>query len=291
MARTEGQPQMNPNPNPQGAPDTPPTQGTQQPYQQAQGAPTEQFARTAAQTAQQPKRMGLADALGSQHVKVGKYKVDYAALVTVVGAILAVIAIFLPFMSARIGSQQVGTVISGSQNMIQGSTAPLGWFLLCSFVVIAVLAVCRQEAAALTATVYSSLLSVFFVSLVARTYGSAASLMNAMGAGVQTRVNYGAGMWVLIIGIILMLIGTIVAYYNEFRANHPQAPTDDPSDAPAAPGPGYPTSDDQYQDNGWQFGTPDAQPTTSADSSDWQFGVPNAATAAVDDRGPAAPQA
>ncbi len=71
-------------------------------------------------------------------------------------------------------------------------------------------------------------------------------------------------MWLLIIAIIVMLIGTIFAFYNKQRAKNAQ------NGAPAMPvqNPAY---DASYQDNGWQFGVPAQSDPSNVDDSQWQF--------------------
>lgn len=191
----------------------------------------------------------FADSLGKQHLKIGNYEVAYGNLVTVVGALLAVIGVFLPFASVS----AFGVSMSVSL-MPHGD----GWILLIGAVVIAVLAVLRQEIAALTVTIIYTLLVIFEIA-------DAGSKISQSGYGQFVHLSYGAGMWLLIIAIIVMLIGTIFAFYNKQRAKNAQ------NGAPAMPvqNPAY---DASYQNNGWQFGVPAqrdirAMSTTASGSS------------------------
>lgn len=194
----------------------------------------------------------FADSLGKQHLKIGNYEVAYGNLVTVVGALLAVIGVFLPFASIS----AFGVSMSVSL-MPHGD----GWILLIGAVVIAVLAVLRQEIAALTVTIIYTLLVIYEIA-------GAGSKISQSGYGTLLQLSYGAGMWLLIIAIILMLIGTIFAFYNKQRAKNAQ------NGAPAMPVQN-PVYDASYQNNGWQFGVPAQSDPSNVDNSQWQFGVEN----------------
>lgn len=148
----------------------------------------------------------FADALGKQHLKIGNHEVAYGNLVTVVGALLAIIGVFLPFASIS----AFGVSMSVSL-MPHGD----GWILLIGAVVIAVLAVLRQEIAALTVTIIYTLLVIYEIA-------AAGSKISQSGYGTLLQLSYGAGMWLLIIAIIVMLIGTIFAFYNKQRAKNAQ---------------------------------------------------------------------
>lgn len=194
----------------------------------------------------------FADSLGKQHLKIGNYEVAYGNLVTVVGALLAVIGVFLPFASIS----AFGVSMSVSL-MPHGD----GWILLIGAVVIAVLAVLRQEIAALTVTIIYTLLVIYEIA-------AAGSKISQSGYGTLLQLSYGAGMWLLIIAIIVMLIGTIFAFYNKQRAKNAQ------NGAPAMPVQN-PVYDASYQNNGWQFGVPAQSDPSNVDNSQWQFGVEN----------------
>lgn len=265
-------PYAQPTPAPQPAQGSPSPQGQQPAYANAQSAPQQpqsvsqtphdapQFAQntpqgaTAGTTTVDMKESvnKFADALGKQHLKIGNYEVAYGNLVTVVGALLAVIGVFLPFASIS----AFGVSMSVSL-MPHGD----GWILLIGAVVIAVLAVLRQEIAALTVTIIYTLLVIYEIA-------AAGSKISQSGYGTLLQLSYGAGMWLLIIAIIVMLIGTIFAFYNKQRAKNAQ------NGAPAMPvqNPAY---DASYQDNGWQFGVPAQSDPSNVDNSQWQFGVEN----------------
>lgn len=227
---------------PQSAPQTPHAAS-----QFAQGAPA---GTTTVDVKESVNR--FADSLGKQHLKIGNYEVAYGNLVTVVGALLAVIGVFLPFASIS----AFGVSMSVSL-MPHGD----GWILLIGAVVIAVLAVLRQEIAALTVTIIYTLLVIYEIA-------GAGSKISQSGYGTLLQLSYGAGMWLLIIAIILMLIGTIFAFYNKQRAKNAQ------NGAPAMPVQN-PVYDASYQNNGWQFGVPAQSDPSNVDNSQWQFGVEN----------------
>lgn len=265
-------PYAQPTPAQQPAQGSPSPQGQQPAYANAQSAPQQpqsvsqtphdapQFAQntpqgaTAGTTTVDMKESvnKFADALGKQHLKIGNYEVAYGNLVTVVGALLAIIGVFLPFASIS----AFGVSMSVSL-MPHGD----GWILLIGAVVIAVLAVLRQEIAALTVTIIYTLLVIYEIA-------GAGSKISQSGYGTLLQLSYGAGMWLLIIAIIVMLIGTIFAFYNKQRAKNAQ------NGAPAMPvqNPAY---DASYQDNGWQFGVPAQSDPSNVDNSQWQFGVEN----------------
>ena len=219
-------PYAQPTPAPQPAQGSPSPQGQQPAYANAQSAPQQpqsvsqtphdapQFAQNTPQGApagtttvdMKESVNKFADALGKQHLKIGNHEVAYGNLVTVVGALLAIIGVFLPFASIS----AFGVSMSVSL-MPHGD----GWILLIGAVVIAVLAVLRQEIAALTVTIIYTLLVIYEIA-------AAGSKISQSGYGTLLQLSYGAGMWLLIIAIIVMLIGTIFAFYNKQRAKNAQ---------------------------------------------------------------------
>lgn len=265
-------PYAQPTPAQQPAQGSPSPQGQRPAYANAQSAPQQpqsvsqtphdapQFAQNTPQGApagtttvdMKESVNKFADALGKQHLKIGNYEVAYGNLVTVVGALLAIIGVFLPFASIS----AFGVSMSVSL-MPHGD----GWILLIGAVVIAVLAVLRQEIAALTVTIIYTLLVIYEIA-------AAGSKISQSGYGTLLQLSYGAGMWLLIIAIILMLIGTIFAFYNKQRAKNAQ------NGAPAMPVQN-PVYDASYQNNGWQFGVPAQSDPSNVDNSQWQFGVEN----------------
>ena len=64
------------------------TQPQQQAAPQAPYVPPQQTAAAAR------KGANLAESLGSQHIQIGNKKIDYAAIVTLVGAVISIIALF-----------------------------------------------------------------------------------------------------------------------------------------------------------------------------------------------------
>lgn len=265
-------PYAQPTPAQQPAQGSPSPQGQQPAYANAQSAPQQpqsapqtphaapQFAQgaPAGTTTVDVKESvnKFADSLGKQHLKIGNYEMAYGDLVTVVGALLAVIGVFLPFATVNMG--MMGVSVSQSVSLMPHGD---GWILLIGAVVIAVLAVLRQEIAALTVTIIYTLLVIFEIA-------DAGSKISQSGYGQFVHLSYGAGMWLLIIAIIVMLIGTIFAFYNKQRAKNSQ------NGAPAMPvqNPAY---DASYQNNGWQFGVPAQRAPSNVDNSQWQFGVEN----------------
>lgn len=266
-------PYAQPTPAQQPAQGSPSPQGQQPAYANAQSAPQQpqsapqtphaapQFAQgaPAGTTTVDVKESvnKFADSLGKQHLKIGNYEVAYGNLVTVVGALLAIIGVFLPFATVNVG--MMGVSMSQSVSLMPHGD---GWILLIGAVAIAVLAVLRQEIAALTVTIIYALLVIYEIA-------NAGSKLSQLGEYRQfIHLSYGAGMWLLIIAIIVMLIGTIFAFYNKQRAKNAQ------NGAPAMPAQN-PAYDASYQNNGWQFGVPAQRDPSNVDNSQWQFGVEN----------------
>ncbi|RYQ02766.1 large tegument protein [Bifidobacterium pseudolongum subsp. globosum] len=242
------------------------TQPQQQAAPQAPYVPPQQAAAAAR------KGANLAESLGSQHIQIGNKKIDYAAIVTLVGAVISIIALFLPFTSVSMFGQKV------SSSLFQQGA--VGWYMLVMLLAIGACAVLEKRFTALVLTGLDTLLLIFVIAAGAQQMqqGSALSSVLEGYMGQQAmRVQYGAGMWLAIIGVIVMLVGTIVAYYNQVQAHKRTTPA-----APAAP-----AGADPFQNNGWQFGVPAPQQPSSTDTSNWQFGAPNPPAPAA----PAAPSA
>lgn len=242
------------------------TQPQQQAAPQAPYVPPQQTAAAAR------KGANLAESLGSQHIQIGNKKIDYAAIVTLVGAVISIIALFLPFTSVSMFGQKV------SSSLFQQGA--VGWYMLVMLLAIGACAVLEKRFTALVLTGLDTLLLIFVIAAGAQQMqqGSALSSVLEGYMGQQAmRVQYGAGMWLAIIGVIVMLVGTIVAYYNQMQAHKRTTPA-----APAAP-----ADADPFQNNGWQFGVPAPQQPSSTDTSNWQFGAPNPPALAA----PAAPSA
>lgn len=194
----------------------------------------------------------FADSMGKQHIRIGNYDIAYGNLVTSVGAVLAIIGLFLPFAGVNMFNASASVSL-----MPHG----IGWILLFGAVAIGVLAVLRQEIAALTITIIYALLVIYEIANAGSSFGS----VNAYSSYINVGASYGAGMWLLVIAIIVMLVGTIVAFYNAQRAKK----------ATAQNPPANPAFDSSYQNNGWQFGVPAQQQPSNVDNSNWQFGVEN----------------
>lgn len=241
-----------------------------QPQQQA--APQAPYVPPQRTAAAARKGANLAESLGLQHIQIGNKKIDYAAIVTLVGAVISIIALFLPFTSVSMFGQKV------SSSLFQQGA--VGWYMLVMLLAIGACAVLEKRFTALVLTGLDTLLLIFVIAAGAQQMqqGSALSSVLEGYMGQQAmRVQYGAGMWLAIIGVIVMLVGTIVAYYNQVQAHKRTTPA-----APAAP-----AGADPFQNNGWQFGVPAPQQPSSTDTSNWQFGAPNPPALAA----PAAPSA
>lgn len=259
---------------------------TQPQQQAAPQQPLPPYAQPSAQQAapqaphvppQQPaaaarKGANLAESLGSQHIQIGGKKIDYAAIVTLVGAVISIIALFLSFTSVSMFGEKV------SSSLFQQGA--VGWYMLVMLLAIGACAVLEKRFTALVLTGLDTLLVIFVIAAGAQQMQQGSVLSGVLEGymGQQAmRVQYGAGMWLAIIGVIVMLVGTIVSYYNQVQAHKRTTPA-----TPAAP-----AGPDPFQNNGWQFGVPAPQQPSSTDTSNWQFGAPNPPAPAA----PAAPAA
>lgn len=250
-----GQPQHNE--TPYAAPSY--AQPQQQAAPQAPHVPPQQHAPQQTAAAAR-KGANLAESLGSQHIQIGNKKIDYAAIVTLVGAVISIIALFLPFTSVSMFGEKV------SSSLFQQGA--VGWYMLVMLLAIGACAVLEKRFTALVLTGLDTLLVIFVIAAGAQQMQQGSVLSGVLEGymGQQAmRVQYGAGMWLTIIGVIVMLVGTIVAYYNQVQAHKRATPA-----APAAP-----AGADPFQNNGWQFGVPAPQQPSSTDTSNWQFGAPN----------------
>lgn len=242
------------------------TQPQQQAAPQAPHVPPQQPAAAAR------KGANLAESLGSQHIQIGGKKIDYAAIVTLVGAVISIIALFLSFTSVSMFGEKV------SSSLFQQGA--VGWYMLVMLLAIGACAVLEKRFTALVLTGLDTLLVIFVIAAGAQQMQQSSVLSGVLEGymGQQAmRVQYGAGMWLAIIGVIVMLVGTIVSYYNQVQAHKRTTPA-----TPAAP-----AGPDPFQNNGWQFGVPAPQQPSSTDTSNWQFGAPNPPAPAA----PAAPAA
>lgn len=242
------------------------TQPQQQAAPQAPHVPPQQPAAAAR------KGANLAESLGSQHIQIGGKKIDYAAIVTLVGAVISIIALFLSFTSVSMFGEKV------SSSLFQQGA--VGWYMLVMLLAIGACAVLEKRFTALVLTGLDTLLVIFVIAAGAQQMQQGSVLSGVLEGymGQQAmRVQYGAGMWLAIIGVIVMLVGTIVSYYNQVQAHKRTTPA-----TPAAP-----AGPDPFQNNGWQFGVPAPQQPSSTDTSNWQFGAPNSPAPAA----PAAPSA
>ncbi|AIZ15923.1 large tegument protein [Bifidobacterium pseudolongum subsp. globosum] len=247
------------------------TQPQQQAAPQAPHVPPQQHAPQQTAAAAR-KGANLAESLGSQHIQIGGKKIDYAAIVTLVGAVISIIALFLSFTSVSMFGEKV------SSSLFQQGA--VGWYMLVMLLAIGACAVLEKRFTALVLTGLDTLLVIFVIAAGAQQMQQGSVLSGVLEGymGQQAmRVQYGAGMWLAIIGVIVMLVGTIVAYYNQVQAHKRTTPA-----TPAAP-----AGPDPFQNNGWQFGVPAPQQPSSTDTSNWQFGAPNPPAPAA----PAAPSA
>ncbi|RYQ59426.1 large tegument protein [Bifidobacterium pseudolongum subsp. globosum] len=235
------------------------TQPQQQATPQAPHVPPQQHAPQQTAAAAR-KGANLAESLGSQHIQIGGKKIDYAAIVTLVGAVISIIALFLSFTSVSMFGEKV------SSSLFQQGA--VGWYMLVMLLAIGACAVLEKRFTALVLTGLDTLLVIFVIAAGAQQMQQGSVLSGVLEGymGQQAmRVQYGAGMWLAIIGVIVMLVGTIVAYYNQVQAHKRTTPA-----TPAAP-----AGPDPFQNNGWQFGVPAPQQPSSTDTSNWQFGAPN----------------
>lgn len=247
------------------------TQPQQQAAPQAPHVPPQQHAPQQTAAAAR-KGANLAESLGSQHIQIGGKKIDYAAIVTLVGAVISIIALFLSFTSVSMFGEKV------SSSLFQQGA--VGWYMLVMLLAIGACAVLEKRFTALVLTGLDTLLVIFVIAAGAQQMQQGSVLSGVLEGymGQQAmRVQYGAGMWLAIIGVIVMLVGTIVSYYNQVQAHKRTTPA-----TPAAP-----AGPDPFQNNGWQFGVPAPQQPSSTDTSNWQFGAPNPPAPAA----PAAPSA
>lgn len=244
----------------------------QQAAPQAPHVPPQQHAPQQQPVAAARKGANLAESLGSQHIQIGGKKIDYAAIVTLVGAVISIIALFLSFTSVSMFGEKV------SSSLFQQGA--VGWYMLVMLLAIGACAVLEKRFTALVLTGLDTLLVIFVIAAGAQQMQQGSVLSGVLEGymGQQAmRVQYGAGMWLAIIGVIVMLVGTIVSYYNQVQAHKRTTPA-----TPAAP-----AGPDPFQNNGWQFGVPAPQQPSSTDTSNWQFGAPNPPAPAA----PAAPVA
>lgn len=246
---------------PQGAP------AAQRPAPQAPfGAPQPQYAQNAPymppQSAPRQQNADIKATLATR-IQLGKLHIIYADFITFFGALLGVIAVFVPFFSSKGYSREtLALIASGSPYVF------FGWQFLVLTVTIAGLAFIDNKAVPLTlAIVYT----VLFIDQIA--WGS----FNTHGYA-----NYHIGFYLMLFAVIFMLAGTIIAMWLESQ----QTKLTNGTAHPTAPIPtSYPAPTNAYVNNGWQSGVPPTQPVGTTDNSNWQFGVPNQPQA------PAAPAA
>lgn len=225
------------------------TQPQQQAAPQAPHVPPQQHAPQQTAAAAR-KGANLAESLGSQHIQIGGKKIDYAAIVTLVGAVISIIALFLSFTSVSMFGEKV------SSSLFQQGA--VGWYMLVMLLAIGACAVLEKRFTALVLTGLDTLLVIFVIAAGAQQMQQGSVLSGVLEGymGQQAmRVQYGAGMWLAIIGVIVMLVGTIVSYYNQVQAHKRTTPA-----TPAAP-----AGPDPFQNNGWQFGVPAPQQQSSTE--------------------------
>ena len=216
-----------------------PQQATGAPYMPPQGAPHQQNA----------------DIMGtlSTRIQLGKLHIIYADFITFFGALLGVIAVFVPFFSSKGYSRETLALIASDSPYVF-----FGWQFLVLTVAIAGLAFIDNKAVPLTlAVVYA----VLFIDQIA--WGT----FNTHGYA-----NFHVGFYLMLFAVIFMLAGTIIAMWLESQ----QTKLLNGTARPAQPIPSaYPAPTNAYVNNGWQSGVPPTQPVGTTDNSNWQFGVPN----------------
>ncbi|PLS27015.1 dihydrolipoamide acetyltransferase [Bifidobacterium anseris] len=164
--------------------------------------------------------------LSDPKVKVGNLGVSVAAVTTVVAAVLAIIAMFLPCVTVSVGG-----LFSQTVSLIQGD----GWIVLILAIAVAVLAVIRQALAAFVVAVLNFLLWLFETVNTGHVAGEASSYSDL----VQVKVSYGAGYWLWAVTVFVILIATGIEFYNMMQLKKTQAAST-PGAAPAAPVAPYP---------------------------------------------------
>ncbi|KFI68388.1 hypothetical protein [Bifidobacterium magnum] len=228
----------------------------------------------------------------TRSITVGKHTYDSALIVTVLGALLTIVGTFAPFVqtSMTYGAGPAGLNWSGfnvTQTVtksvnLQDVYSGVGWIVCIAAVIVGILAVVRQDMAALIVTIIDDVVVI---------YSLARAAVEISGAGGSTNMysityGFGAGAWMLVIGAIVMLIGVIIAYYNDVNAkkNGNQAPMNNPQyPAMAMPASGAA----QYMPPQQAGGAPMPQQGAAAPAPQQGRPVPQAAPQAA----PAVPQA
>lgn len=144
-------------------------------------------------------------------VKVGGFSVSVAAVTTVVAAVIAIIATFLPYATVSVGG-----FFSQTVSFIKGD----GWIVIVLAVAAAVLAVIRQALAAFVVAVLHFLLWLFETINAGRAVGEAASYSSL----VQVKMSYGVGYWLWVVTVFVILIATGVEFYNMMQLKKEQGP-------------------------------------------------------------------
>lgn len=183
-------------------------------------------------------------------IQLGKLHIIYADFITFFGALLGVIAVFVPFFSYS--GETVALIASDSGGVF------FGWQFLVLTVAIAGLAFINNKAVPLTLAIVYVLL---FIDNLAwgglKTYGG---------------LHYHIGFYLMLFAAIFMLAGAIIAMWLESQ----QTKLLNGTARPAQPAPtAYPAPTNAYVNNGWQSGVPPQQSVGTTDTSNWQFGVPN----------------
>ncbi|NEG69586.1 DUF4064 domain-containing protein [Bifidobacterium choloepi] len=173
---------------------------------------------------------------GQRSVTVAGQEFDYGALITIIGAIVGLIGIFVPFIQATLttggtsifGYSTGGTTQSASASLMTLETG-IAWVILIGLVAVSVLSVIKQNVSALTVTIMLDFLMIYTVAELGAKYmlsgSSTGSSTSSSLTGYTYTYSFSAGAWLIIIAAILLLIGTIVAEYNEVQSKK----------APAAP--------------------------------------------------------
>lgn len=145
---------------------------------------------------------------------------------TLIGALLVIVGVFAPFVQASMtynpmmsmegmgmGGFSATQIISRHANLMSVFYG-LGWVVLMGAVIVAILAVVRQNLAALIVTGLADLVVAYAVARA----GAEISRAGGTTSLYSFSYGFGAGAWLLIIGAIVMLIGTIIAFYNEVNS-------------------------------------------------------------------------
>lgn len=141
---------------------------------------------------------------------------DMFASITFVGAVLMIIGVYVPFAS------YFGSGITLLNNQAAGA------FFLIMPIIVSLLALFNKHYAALVAAVLTAVLSIPTLIITCNYFSDNSS-----------NISFSAGLWLIIIGVIILLIGTIVSFLQKtgvITSAKPAAPYAPPQFVPQAQG-------------------------------------------------------